>query len=43
MLSHKESYKRDSLEGATIDVFESVVNYTPIFEQIESNVVITTG
>ena len=37
MLSHKESYKRDSLEGATIDVFESVVNYTPIFEQIENS------
>lgn len=35
MLSHKESYKRDSLQGAKIDVFKEVVNYTPIFERIE--------
>ena len=35
MLSHKESYKRDSLEGASIDVFKSVVNYEPIFYRIE--------
>lgn len=35
MLSHKESYKRDSLECASIDVFESVVNYKSIFFRIE--------
>lgn len=35
MLSHKESYKRDSLQGAKIDVFKDVVKYTPIFERIE--------
>ena len=35
MLSHKESYKRDSLQGAKIDVFKDVVKYIPIFEKIE--------
>lgn len=35
MLSHKESYKRDSIQGAKIDVFKEVVKYTPIFEKIE--------
>ncbi len=35
MLSHKESYKRDSLDDASVDIFKDVVNYTPIFEQIE--------
>lgn len=35
MLSHKESYKRDSLQGAKIDVFKEVVKYIPIFEKIE--------
>ena len=35
MLSHKESYKDDSVKGAKINVFEDIVKYTPIFEQIE--------
>ncbi len=36
MLKHSESYKNDSLSGAKINVFESVVNYTPVYEQIEN-------
>lgn len=35
MLSHNESYKHDSLQGARIDVFKDLVKYTPIFEKIE--------
>ena len=35
MLSHKESYKGDSLKDANMDVFKTVVNYETIFEQIE--------
>lgn len=35
MLPHRESYKGESLKGAKIDVFKSVVNYKTIFEQIE--------
>ena len=35
MLKHQESYKKDSLTGAKIDVFDTVVNYEPIFEKIE--------
>ena len=35
MLSHKESYKGENFKGAKIDVFKEIVNYTPIFEQIE--------
>ena len=35
MLSHKESYKGESIQGAKINVFEELVNYTTIFEQIE--------
>ena len=35
MLSHKESYKGENFKGAKIDVFKEVVDYTPIFEQIE--------
>ena len=35
LLSHKESYKGEGLEKAKIDVFKTVVNYKPIFEQIE--------
>lgn len=36
MLSHKESYKGvDVIKEAKINVFEDVVKYTPIFEQIE--------
>ena len=35
MLSHQESYKKDSLGGARIDVFKEIVNYEPIFSQIE--------
>lgn len=37
MLSHKESYKRESLQDANMDVFKTVVNYKPIFEQIEES------
>ena len=36
MLSHTESYKRDSLDGAAINVFETVVNYDTIFSRIEN-------
>lgn len=35
MLSHKESYEHTSLENANLNVFETIVNYTPIFERIE--------
>ena len=35
MLSHKESYKGDSIQGTKINVFDEVVDYVPIFEQIE--------
>ncbi|MBQ2835383.1 MAG: alkaline phosphatase family protein [Clostridia bacterium] len=35
MLHHKESYKGESIQGAKINVFDDIVNYTPIFEQIE--------
>lgn len=35
MFSHKESYKGEDIKGAKIDVFKEIVNYTPIFEQIE--------
>ena len=35
MLKHRESYKGEDIKGAKIDVFKEVVNYTPIFEQIE--------
>jgi len=35
MLQHKESYKGESIQGAKINVFDEIVNYTPIFEQIE--------
>ena len=36
MLSHKESYKGvDVIKEAKINVFEDVVKYTPVFEQIE--------
>ena len=35
MLSHKESYKGDSISDARMDVFKELVNYKPIYEQIE--------
>lgn len=35
MLSHKESYKGENFKDAKMDVFKDIVNYTPIFEQIE--------
>ena len=35
MLSHKESYRGESIQGAKINVFDNIVKYTPIFEQIE--------
>ena len=35
MLSHRESYKGDDFKDARIDVFETLVNYTTIFEKIE--------
>lgn len=35
MLKHKESYKGEDIKGAKMDVFKEIVNYTPIFEQIE--------
>lgn len=35
MLSHKESYLKEDISKAKINVFESVVNYEPIFSRIE--------
>lgn len=35
MLSHQESYQCDSLKNQKINVFDTVVNYTPIFQKIE--------
>ena len=35
MLSHKESYQKENLSNARIDVFKEVVNYEPIFQKIE--------
>ncbi len=35
MLKHTESYKGDSLENADMNVFETVVNFKTIFEQIK--------
>lgn len=37
MLSHKESYKGESLKDAHVDVFKTIVNYEPIFYQIEKS------
>ena len=36
MLSHKESYLKEDISKAKINVFQSVVNYIPIFEKIEN-------
>jgi len=36
MLSHKESYKGESINGTRINVFETLVKYIPVFEQIEN-------
>ena len=36
MLSHKESYFREELKDPLINVFDTSVKYTPIFEQIEN-------
>ena len=36
MLSHKESYLKEDISKAKINVFESVVNYEPIFNRIEN-------
>ena len=35
MLSHKESYIGEDLKNTKIDVFKEIVNYKPIYEQIE--------
>lgn len=35
MLKHRESYKGDSLKDANLNVFETIVNYKTIFEQIK--------
>ena len=35
MLSHKESYIGEDLKNTKIDVFKEIVNYQPIYEQIE--------
>ena len=37
MLKHRESYKGESIKDAKINVFENLVNYVPIFEQIEQD------
>ena len=36
MLSHKESYKGENVQNTRIDVFNEIVNYTPIFDKIEN-------
>jgi len=36
MLSHKESYLKEDISKARMNVFEKIVNYTPVFEQIEN-------
>ena len=36
MLSHKESYLKEDISKARMNVFEKIVNYTSVFEQIES-------
>lgn len=35
MLSHKESYLKEDISKAKINVFEEVVKYEPVFEKIE--------
>lgn len=35
MLSHKESYLKEDISNAKINVFNEIVNYEPIFEKIE--------
>lgn len=35
MLPHTESYLKQSISNARINVFDKVVNYIPVFEQIE--------
>ena len=35
MLKHRESYKGDSIADASINVFETLVNYKTIFDRIE--------
>ena len=35
MLSHRESYLKEDISNAKINVFKDVVNYEPIFEKIE--------
>lgn len=35
MLSHKESYLKEDISNAKINVFNEVVNYEPIFQKIE--------
>ncbi len=37
MLSHNESYLREPIKGARINVFETVVNYETVFERIEKS------
>lgn len=37
MLSHKESYKHDTIKDAKIDVFKDIVKYIPVFERIENS------
>jgi hypothetical protein len=35
MLSHRESYLHEDISNARINVFDTIVNYEPIFERIE--------
>lgn len=35
MLSHQESYLREDISSAKINVFDTIVNYRTVFEQIE--------
>lgn len=35
MLSHKESYLKEDISKAKINVFDTVVNYIPVFQKIE--------
>lgn len=37
MLPHKESYLKEDISGARMDVFKNIVNYESVFEKIEKS------
>lgn len=37
MLPHKESYLKEDISGARMDVFKNIVNYESVFDKIEKN------